>query len=77
MKSGTRAALYLIVSMFVTVSAFAEERAFVEILKTQIRANGFQPAGALYQNRAENLVEIANRIELRDARHEGLNISVA
>src|SRR5713101_6663932 len=62
MKSGTRTGLYLIVSVLVAFPVYAEERAFVEILKTQIRANGFQPAGALYQNRAENLVEIGRVI---------------
>jgi cytochrome c peroxidase len=62
MKSGTRTVVYLIVAVLVACPAFAEEPAFVEVLKTQVRANGFQPAGALYQNRTENLVEIGRVI---------------
>ena len=47
---------------FHSFPASGEERAFVEVLRTEIRANGFRPAAALYQNDDEQLVPIGKII---------------
>jgi cytochrome c peroxidase len=59
MKFATRVLLLAAgLGCFGPFPAFAEEKAFLEVLKTQVRANGFQPAASLYQNKDEPLVPI-------------------
>ena len=47
---------------FLPFPAFAGERAFGEVLKSQVLANGFEPAAVLYQNKDEQLVPIGKVI---------------
>lgn len=50
------------IGAFQPLQASAEEPAFIDVLRTEIRANGFRPAGALYENNDEQLVPIGKII---------------
>jgi cytochrome c peroxidase len=54
--------MLIAVAMWSHALACAAEPAFVEVLKKEIAANGFQPAAALYRNKDEQLVGIGKVI---------------
>ncbi len=62
MKFVTRVGLTYGLAALLAVPVYAGEQAFVEILKTQVKANGFQQAELLYQNPDERLVPVGKVI---------------
>jgi len=64
MRSATNSLLILtfITGTLSTSALFGAESAFVEVLRSQVRAAGFQPAAALYDNKQEHLAPIGKTI---------------
>jgi cytochrome c peroxidase len=64
MKFATRTASILAVTVatFWAPAVFGTESAFVEVLRTQVRTSGFQPAAALYRNEEEGLTALGKTI---------------
>jgi len=71
MKYAIRIGLCLAVAVLVISTVSAEEDAFVAILKSQLEANGFQPAAALYRKPDEKLAPIGRVI----FRSKGLSLN--